>query len=49
MIFCCEDCGVTLDSRNTKGSWRERKPKTLRCGGCYLKWKKEVRRLKGET
>ena len=48
MIHSCEDCGTELNSRNTKGLWREKGPKSLRCGSCYLKWKKEIRRLNGE-
>jgi hypothetical protein len=49
MIHYCEDCHVELNSYNTKGLWRARKPKTLRCGSCYLEWKREIRRVQNET
>ena len=48
MSHICEDCFVELNSLNTKGGWREKNPKTRRCGKCYLEWRKEVRRLRNE-
>lgn len=46
-IFYCEDCKVELNGYNTKGQWRYSKPKTIRCGSCYLVWKRNTRRSKG--
>lgn len=48
MSHICEDCFVELNSLNTKGGWREKKPKTRRCGKCYLEWRREVRRMRNE-
>ena len=48
MIHICIDCSVELNGRNTKGLWREKMPKSLRCGSCYLKWRREIRRSNGE-
>jgi hypothetical protein len=48
MSHICEDCFVELNSHNTKGGWREKKPKTRRCGKCYLEWRREVRRMRNE-
>ena len=43
MSFKCVDCFHPLTGYNTKGAWRNKSPKTRRCGVCYLKWKKEKR------
>ena len=40
----CSKCGIVLDGRNTKGQYRgQRKGATIRCGKCYLKWRREMR------
>jgi len=44
----CDGCSVELNSHNTKGGWREKNPKTKRCGKCYLEWRREVRRMRNE-
>jgi len=45
----CRVCGISLNGRNTKGSWREKNKYNSRCGKCYLKWKKEERERDGTT
>ena len=43
----CDDCGDLLTLMNTKGHLH-RGLANIRCGKCYLKWKREERRKKGE-
>mgnify|MGYP003628554187 FL=1 len=42
-IECCTGCNVILDGYNSKGVFRTKKSKTIRCGKCYLEWKKMLR------
>jgi len=35
----CDDCGVWLNNRNTKGNLRN----AITCGKCYLAWKQRQR------
>jgi|11BtaG_2_1085332.scaffolds.fasta_scaffold29077_2 hypothetical protein len=45
----CQDCGVSLDTHNTKGAWRTKHKAQMRCGKCYLKWKKDERERNGKA
>ncbi len=41
----CQMCGVVITGSNTKGHHRSaRRSGHMRCGSCYLKWKKETRK-----
>jgi|TARA_R110000744_G_scaffold39163_4_gene89235 hypothetical protein len=42
-IECCTGCNVILDGYNSKGVFRTKKSKTIRCGKCYLEWKRMLR------
>ncbi len=41
----CVGCNIELNGYNTKGAWRNKKPKAVRCGKCYLEFKREKRIL----
>lgn len=43
----CDTCGGVMNKRNTKAS-SEYGRKNKRCGKCYLKWKADQRKKRGE-
>ena len=44
----CTVCGATLTYHNTPSNARYKGGSRVKCGKCYLKWKAEERKRKGE-